>query len=153
MKKFIEMIRKFIGKIIKFIDNIINMLFLFGFIGTIIFILLLMNGISPYITISGSMEPKIQTGSLCFVDTNVCYEEIKEGDIVAFQTFTGSMVTHRVVSVTENGLETKGDANKVSDGVSVTQDNFHGKTIFSIPYIGYILSSMKQIYKKIIVWF
>jgi len=99
------------------------------------------------------MEPKIQTGSLCFVDTNVCYEEIKEGDIVAFQTFTGSMVTHRVVSVTENGLETKGDANKVSDGVSVTQDNFHGKTIFSIPYIGYILSSMKQIYKKIIVWF
>lgn len=131
----------------------INAVLLFGFLLSVILVIFFVNGIFLYITISGSMEPKIQTGSLCFVDTRVSYDEIKTGDIIAFENFAGNMVTHRVVSVAEAGLETKGDANNVSDGVSVTENNFHGKTLFSIPYAGYVLNSFKQYYKEYIIAF
>ena len=54
------------------------------------------------------------------------------------------MVTHRVISILEEGIETKGDSNEISDGISTTEENFCGKTLFSIPYIGYILSYLQQ---------
>ncbi len=100
-------------------------------------------GIRSYIVMSGSMEPKLQTGSVCFVDTRFPYEEIQRGDVIAFRHGSG-MVTHRVVAVTEEGLETKGDANDLSDGITTTDDNFHGKTVLSIPYVGYALHVLRQ---------
>ena len=42
-------------------------------------------------------------------------------------------VTHRVKAVTREGIETKGDANDHSDGISVNPENFIEK-IF-IPYL------------------
>lgn len=100
-------------------------------------------GFRSYIVMSGSMEPDIGTGSICFVDTGYSYDQLREGDVVAFR-HGGDMVTHRVVTVTEEGLETKGDANDRSDGITVTENNFHGKTIFSIPYVGYVIHSLRQ---------
>lgn len=96
-------------------------------------------GITPYITMSGSMEPAIHTGSLCFVNTRAEYSDIEEGDIIAFTNTAGVKVTHRVIAVTEDGFETKGDANEVSDGLSTKEWNFCGKTLFSIPYLGYVV--------------
>ena len=100
-------------------------------------------GIRPYIVMSGSMEPAILTGSVCFVNTNVPYEEIKEGDVVSFRLGQG-MVTHRVVCVTEEGLETKGDANDCADGITTTRENYCGETVWSIPYAGYVLYAIKR---------
>ncbi len=100
-------------------------------------------GIKSYIVLSGSMEPTIPTGSICFVNTHVPYEDIQEGDVIAF-FHGGGMVTHRVLRVTVEGLETKGDANDRSDGVTTGPDNFHGKTIFHIPYVGYGLEFCKK---------
>ena len=99
-------------------------------------------GIRSYIVLSGSMEPAIPTGSVCFVNTCVNYEDVKEGDVIAF-FHGGGMVTHRVLQVTEQGLETKGDANGRSDGITTGPDNFHGKTIFHIPYVGYMVEFCK----------
>ena len=100
-------------------------------------------GIRWYIVMSGSMEPDIRTGSVCFVDTRAVYEEIREGDVIAFYRGSG-LVTHRVIAVTEAGLETKGDANPRSDGITVAPDNFHGKTVGSLPYAGYVLYVLKK---------
>lgn len=101
-------------------------------------------GIRPYITMSGSMEPYMQTGSICFVNTRVAYDEIKVGDVIAFNVASGARVTHRVIAITEEGMETKGDNNEISDGVSTTRANYHGKTLFSIPYIGYAVKYAQQ---------
>lgn len=119
---------------------------IFGLLLGIILIVLalFLFGIKPYITMSGSMEPDIRTGSVCFVNTRAKYNDVQKGDVVAFQTSMGSLATHRVISITEEGLETKGDANDVSDGISTTPENFCGKTLFSIPYVGYGLASLKQ---------
>lgn len=107
-------------------------------------IILFFCGVRPYITMSGSMEPDIRTGSICFVNTKTAYSEITEGDVIAYQTSNGGLVTHRVIAVSEEGMETKGDANEVSDGITTTAANFHGKTLFSIPFVGYVLKFLQQ---------
>lgn len=97
----------------------------------------------PYVVLSGSMEPAIATGSVCLVNIRADYDEIREGDIVAFRSSTGMPVTHRALAVTEEGVETKGDANDVSDGITVTQKNFIGETVCAVPYLGYAVMFLK----------
>lgn len=102
--------------------------------------LLILNlfGIRSYIVLSGSMEPAIRTGSLCFVDTKAEFEEIGPGDVIAFETAGGALVTHRAINVSGGRVETKGDANEVSDGFAVTAENYEGETLFSVPCLGYL---------------
>ena len=101
-------------------------------------------GIVPRIVLSGSMEPEIKTGSLCFIDERAAYEEIRKGDIIAFESSLGTVVTHRVVRVTDRGLETKGDANEVSDGVTTGKDNLRGRYLFCIPCLGYCVDKLQS---------
>lgn len=105
-------------------------------------------GIRPYITMSGSMEPAIHTGSVCFVNTKADYQDIHEGDIIAYELATGGLVTHRVITIDGDMMETKGDANEMSDGFAVTEGNFHGKTLFSIPKVGYALKTLSGMMKN-----
>ena len=104
----------------------------------------------PYIVLSGSMEPSIRTGSLCVVDTGVPFEQIKSGDVIAFETGTGQLVTHRAVSFVDGAIETKGDANLVTDGFTTTVENYRGKTLFSIPVLGYVIKQLQTSRGKII---
>ena len=97
---------------------------------------LMLLGFRPYIVLSGSMEPALHVGSICMVNTKAEYE-----------AGNGALVTHRVITITAQGMETKGDANEVSDGITTTKENFHGKTIGSIPGIGYIVKSVKDIFR------
>ena len=130
-------------KIWKHLSNIANAI-LYGFAGiTILLILLSFLGIKPYITVSGSMEPNIKTGSVCFVNHNVEYNNIDTDDVIAFKA-GGTLVTHRVVDITEKGMITKGDNNEDRDSSITTKSNFVGKTLFSIPVIGYIVMFFKQ---------
>jgi len=122
-------------KILNFLSTVLT----FGLLLCIISLVISMAmGIRPYVVLSGSMEPTIHTGSMCFVNTNKNYEEIKEKDIIAFESARGQLVTHRAINITEEGIETKGDNNDVSDGITTTEKNFKGLTLFSIPYLGYI---------------
>ncbi len=95
-------------------------------------------GIKPYIVMSGSMEPAVSTGSICFVDTRASFRKIREGNIIVFESAAGGLVTHRAVRVKADRIETRGDANSVSDGFVVSKDNFRGKMLFSVPYLGYM---------------
>lgn len=108
-------------------------------------------GIRPFITMSGSMEPKIKTGSVCFVNTRASFYDVAEGDVIAFQTASGGLVTHRVIGAEDDGmvLVTKGDNNDVEDGPTTTVENFRGETLFSIPYIGYALAALQKPQYKI----
>ena len=106
-------------------------------------------GIETYIVRSGSMEPSIMTGSICFIDTRFDYTDIKEDDVIAFER--GKIkVTHRVIKVTKEGFITKGDNNTISDGLTTTKDNYIGKNICSIPWVGYIIAFLQTIKGKII---
>ena len=98
-------------------------------------------GYEPRVVMSGSMEPAIKTGSICWINKNAAYEDIKEGDIIAFAIESDGesvLVTHRAISITDEGVETKGDNNDESDGITTTKDTFVGENVFAIPYIGYV---------------
>lgn len=98
-------------------------------------------GYEPYIVLSGSMEPTIHTGALAFIDTKDT--EVEANDIIAFHESNGSVVTHRVMRLNDEGLyDTKGDANTVEDFNSVAQEQIIGTFAFSVPYAGYVLSEI-----------
>lgn len=119
------------------------LLFLLG-AAVLIFLLPRLFNISQYVVLSGSMEPAIKTGSLCFIDHRVEMEDIKEGEAVAFERIDGSLVVHRVVREEKGQFVTKGDANPVEDIAILSKDNYQGKAIFSIPYLGYMVVFLQR---------
>ena len=135
---------KILLKINKIVNGIINLVFYPAVAAIVVMAVLFVCGIKPYITMSGSMEPEIQTGSVCFVNTKAEYSQMQVGNVIAYQTSAGGLVTHRIISVTSEGLETKGDNNDMSDGVSTTSENFRGETLFSVPFVGYVLKALQQ---------
>lgn len=139
---------KTIIKITKIIINIVTTIIIL--IG-VLFIGLFGIGMQPYVVESGSMEPEIKTGSICFVNKHAKYEDIKVGDIIAFKLETGEFATHRVCDITEDGIHTKGDANRVPDDIITTRDTFIGKNLFSIPNVGIIIKVIQTPSGKIIL--
>jgi len=133
----------------KIIKSIIDVLSSLIIIIGVIFLGLYAFGITPYVVLSGSMEPTIETGSLCFINKHVKYENIKKKDIIAFKMQDGTLVTHRVVKVSKQGLTTKGDNNKETDGIT-TKSNYFGKNIFWIPKLGYLIVLIQTTKGKII---
>lgn len=138
---------KFIKVIKVLLDTLMTAIIVVG----CLFILLFVIGIEPFVVESGSMEPTIETGSLVFINKNISYDEITENDIISFYIENGSKVVHRVIKVTKDGFETKGDSNASSDGISTNRNNFIGKSVFSIPKAGYIVKSTQTKKGKIIV--
>lgn len=100
-------------------------------------------GITPTVVISGSMSPKIPTGSVSFIDTKYPYDKLKVNDIIVYK-FQNNQVIHRVIKVTDEGLETKGDANNFSDHISTSRENYYGKCLFSVPELGYLSIQMQS---------
>ena len=107
-------------------------------------------GYTPYMIISGSMEPKIPVNSI-IVTKKVDKDKIEVGDIVSYIPKNSNIiVTHRVVKMTylptENTeilYEMKGDNNKYSDEFLISFSQIKGKYIFTIPILGNIVSLAK----------
>jgi signal peptidase len=93
------------------------------------------------VIMSGSMEPTIPVGSIVVVK-KVNPEDVKVGDVIAFETGE-SRTMHRVVEkVVENGsfyFRTKGDANEDPDPWIVKPEDVSGALMLTIPYYGYLL--------------
>lgn len=99
-------------------------------------------GIRLYHVKSGSMGELLPVGSVCFVSTYSKYDDIKAGDVISFRVSDHMLVTHRAKKIMANGIITKGDANNTEDTELVTKENYIGKTIFVLPYIGSMFSSL-----------
>lgn len=138
-------------KILKIGKAILNILTTICIVIGILFVVLFFLGIQPYVVVSGSMEPEIKTGSVCFINKNAKYEEVRIGDVIAFKIKSGEYATHRVCNISEEGITTKGDANRVEDDIITTRDNFIGKNIFSIPNAGVVITVIQSPSGKIIL--
>ncbi|MFH1890029.1 MAG: signal peptidase I [Candidatus Kuenenbacteria bacterium] len=104
-------------------------------------------GYKALVVESGSMRPAIKTGGLVVIGRA---EEYKAGDIITFSQKGADKisVTHRVVDIRngagEMGYITKGDANDEPDKREVMQEEIAGKVLFSLPYLGYLISFVKK---------
>jgi len=96
---------------------------------------------------SGSMEPAIKTGSVVLVTP---VKKYKIGDVI---TYKGrgpkeESITHRIenTEVIEGEMLyiTKGDANNAPDSRKITEDEIIGRTIFWVPYVGYVVNFAKK---------
>ncbi len=135
----------------KIIKNIINVFTTLIIILGGAFLILYICGIVPYVVLSGSMEPTIKTGSLCFVNKKAKYNSIKEKDIIAYKLKDGTLVTHRVVNISKKGIQTKGDSNKDADSNPITKNSYVGKNVFWIPKLGYVVVAFQSTKGKIIL--
>ncbi len=99
---------------------------------------------NPLIVLTGSMEPTFKVGSIIYYK-EVDFEELKVGDIITFNTKDNSFVSHRIVSI-ENGLiETKGDQNNTPDPEKVRFEDVKGKDAnLCIPYVGHYVKFINE---------
>ena len=106
-----------------------------------------------YVVLSGSMQPTMEPGDVILVD-DVDVEAIETGDIVSFRDETGSVTTHRVVSLesTPEGpaLVTKGDDNEEVDQGLVGGSALVGRVMtlrgepIVIPYVGVVVETARS---------
>ena len=134
----------------KIVKKIINVLTTIIICVGGLFLILYILGIVPYVVLSGSMEPSIETGSVCFINKHAKFEDIKEKDVIAFKMKDGTLVTHRAIEINDSGIVTKGDNNKDADNNIVTKGNFVGKNLFWIPKVGYVVKAFQTTKGKII---
>jgi len=93
-------------------------------------------GYAGAIVSSGSMEPAISVGDLIIIKG---FESYVTGDIVTYFSEQGSLITHRVVSVSDNGYVLQGDSNNIPDG-EIPRQRIIGKVIFTMPGAGGIIN-------------
>lgn len=101
-------------------------------------------GFTPYVVLSGSMEPAFPTGSLIYVQ-KVDPAQVKVGDPVTFVLNQDLLVaTHRVVEIDprEERFITKGDANQARDGQPVHFNNLLGIPRLCLPKAGYLFHAL-----------
>ena len=97
---------------------------------------------NPYVIVSGSMEPELPVGSLCMIDCQ--QKEPEAGDIISYKA-GDSVITHRVIEVTDEGYVTKGYANDSKDPGIVKQKQVFGTCVFSIPKAGYAVMFFRSL--------
>lgn len=103
------------------------------------------NYLSSYVIVSGSMEPTILTGSLSFITPIKESSDLQKNSIIAFKSPNSpkDVVIHRIYSITNEEIKTKGDNNDSVDNWLVYEPMVIGKYIFSIPYIGRLTMFIK----------
>jgi len=98
-------------------------------------------GYSILEVVSGSMEPTIHIGDLIIINKNET--NYQANDIVTFYDRDGSFVTHRIVSIEDDKMVTKGDHNNSEDD-ALPLSNIVGKYVTRVPLVGRLLSSLKN---------
>jgi signal peptidase len=82
------------------------------------------------------MQPAIPAGALVYTE-QVQAGQLKQGDVITFRQGSGAVVTHRIVSIDEEGnITTKGDANNVEDQATITAAQVIGRVKFHLPVLG-----------------
>ena len=95
-------------------------------------------GYGAAVVLSGSMEPTFSKDDLILVKKT---DNIAIGDIVVYQS-NNSLVVHRVVSIDDDVVITKGDANNIEDS-SFDKSAIKGVVIGCIPGLGIIVNAIK----------
>ena len=100
-------------------------------------------GFRLYRIATGSMVPYLNINDYILVKSTNDY---KEGDVITYLK-DETYVTHRIVSITEENIVTKGDANNTMDE-PITKNNIIGKVVLKFGFLGFII----YLFSKPIIW-
>ena len=125
----------------KFLSLVVLMIAVFA--ALVLIVVPRATGSQTYTVLTNSMAPKFPPGTF-LVMKPVDFAELKYGDVVTFQMYSGrpDVETHRIVGfgATQEGektLITKGDNNGVNDAEPVREMQVKGKLFYAVPYVGY----------------
>ncbi len=112
-----------------------------------------------YVVASGSMTPELQVYDVLVIQGHDPFEDIEIGDIIVFDRPSdhNRVIVHRVVSITDDDpitLRTKGDSNPASipgTDYPITQEEYLGKVVYTIPQAGYVTQLLKPPINYIII--
>jgi signal peptidase len=97
------------------------------------------------------MSPALEVGDLAIIQ-KVDTATVKTGDIIQFYK-DNTTILHRVIRIDinegRNQYVTKGDANKDPDIAPVPATDILGKSIFTIPKLGWIQIFIKNILRSL----
>lgn len=141
-------------RFVKIFENIVWVLTFTVVLFAGVFVVPKLFGLSPYVVLSASMEPAIETGSVLFTDTK--HQEAVPGDVVTYQILLDGkeiLVSHRVMEKQNGYYITKGDNNDTADIVPVAQNQIIGIYKFHIPKVGYLVSAFTpKVLMVVAVW-
>lgn len=114
-----------------------------------------MLGFRPSIISSGSMTPTLQVGDV-IITVEASPNDIKIGDIIQYSG-ENEIIAHRVVDIQQQGgtqyFITKGDDNNAPDPEPVSPSQVIGKTVFTIPKLGWVSIAIKTFFTEIYTFF
>ena len=103
--------------------------------------------ISVFNIVSESMVPTINVNDLIVIK-KCTQEEIKNGDIITYKREDGSIITHRIISITQENSEniytTKGDNNAIQDDELIKHSQVYGKYLFKIKGAGGFVENLQK---------
>lgn len=110
-------------------------------------------GYRPILVLTGSMEPYMMTNSICITEQVESIDEIEPGDVVTFHIYNEAgkkmNITHRIVSIENGIINTKGDNNGVSDDLMLTMENIDAKVVCVFNQTAWIANQWKTTSGKI----
>lgn len=106
------------------------------------------NGYAVLEVVSGSMEPTIKIGDIIVINTKA--DDYESGDIITFYDVNGSFVTHRLVSIDNGKMITKGDAND-SEDEEMNSNSIVGKYVTKINGAGKLMASLKNPFVMLLI--
>ena len=95
-------------------------------------------GYGAAVVLTGSMEPTIHQDDLILVARQESYEE---NDIVVYQSGT-MVVCHRIVSIEDETVTTRGDANNAPDA-PIRLETIKGEVVGVLPGVGTVARLLK----------
>lgn len=107
------------------------------------------NGYALLEVVSGSMEPTIYKGDMIIINTKE--KDYKENDIITFRGKEGEFITHRIMSINNETMITKGDNNNTEDDPA-NISNIVGKYVTKINGAGKIISSFKSPFTMVMIF-
>ena len=95
-------------------------------------------GFGVSVVLSGSMEPELSVNDLIVVTPK---DEYTVDDVVVYQV-RGTLIVHRIIEITEDGVITQGDANNAPDD-PIKMKDIKGEVAFSVPFLGTVVQFTK----------
>lgn len=153
-------------KVLKKVHDIFSWLFMFAMAIILVFTLINVSnaaktgenvflfGYRPVFVLSGSMEPYMMTHSICLTKEVTDINELEVGDVITFHVGEGTEkinVTHRIISIENGYINTKGDNNYVTDDLFLTMENVDAEVICVFNEVAWLFEKWETTSGKIMI--